>query len=74
MKKKAIHILKFSWLYDKQNRIAFAPALDSKKFILNPSKHIITDSEAAVLVKGLNFLVAYPHINLDMACDVKSIV
>jgi hypothetical protein len=56
-KQKAIHIHKFSWLYDQQNKASSAPTPDSKKFVLNLSKHILTDSEEAVLAKGLNFLL-----------------
>jgi hypothetical protein len=49
-------------------------ASDSKKFILNLSKHVLTDSEEAVLMKGMTFSVANPHSNLDMACAVESVV
>jgi hypothetical protein len=57
-----IHICKFSWLYEQQNRVSFASTLDSKKFVLNLLKHSLTDPEGAVLVKG--------HI-LDMARAVE---
>jgi hypothetical protein len=49
-KQKAIHIRKFSWLYDQQKKASFAPTPDSKKFVLNLSKHTLTDSEEAVTV------------------------
>jgi hypothetical protein len=70
---KVIHICKFSWPYD-QNSLSSAPILDSKKCILNLSKHILTDAEEAVLIQGLNFLVMHPHSSLQMACAVVSVV
>jgi hypothetical protein len=50
---------------DHQDRISSAPTCDSKKFVLNFSKHTVTDSEEAVFVKCLNFLITFPHSNLD---------
>jgi hypothetical protein len=47
------------------------PSTDN--FVLNLSKHIITESEKAVLKRGLNFALATPQSNLDMACAVESI-
>jgi hypothetical protein len=44
------------------------------KFILNLSKHVLTDSEEAVLMRGLNFLTTNPQSNLYMACVVESVV
>jgi hypothetical protein len=38
----------------------------------NLSKHVFTDSEEAVVKKGLNFSVTYPHSNLGMASAVES--
>jgi hypothetical protein len=71
---KAIHICKFSLLSNQQNRVLSTPASASKKFIINLSKYVLTDSEEAVLMKGLNFLVTNPHSNLHMACAVESVV
>jgi hypothetical protein len=71
-KKQQTHIRKFSVLNNQQNRPT--PASASKKFILNLSEHILTDSEEAILMKGLNFFITHPHFNLDMACAVKSVV
>jgi hypothetical protein len=45
----------------------------SKKFILIFFKYVLTDSEEAVLMKGLNFSVTYPHSNLDMVCAVEPV-
>jgi hypothetical protein len=50
------------------------PASASKKFILNLSKYILTDSEEASLMKSSNFSVSNPHSYLDMACAVESVV
>jgi hypothetical protein len=72
-KEKATHIYKFSLLYDQRNKVLSASASDSRKFILNLSKHVLTDSEEAVLMKGLNFSVAKPRSNLDMACAMESV-
>jgi hypothetical protein len=73
-KQKAIHIRNFSWLHDNQNKVSYASTLDSTKFVLNLSKHGLTDSEEAGLKKGLNFLVMYQHPNLYMACAAESVV
>jgi hypothetical protein len=73
-KQKEIHIHNFSSFYDQQKRVSSDTTSDSKKFILNLSKHIFTDSEEAVLVKGLNFLVIYPLSSLDMASVMESVV
>jgi hypothetical protein len=53
--------------------VLFAPTSDSKKCVPSISKHVVTDSEEAVLVKVLNFSVMYPHSNLDMAFAVESL-
>jgi hypothetical protein len=37
-------------------------------------KHILTDSEEAVLIRSLNVSVTYSHQNLDVACAVESVV
>jgi hypothetical protein len=42
-------------------------------FVLNLSKHILAESEKAVLKRGLNFALATPQSNLDIACAVESI-
>jgi hypothetical protein len=44
-KQKDIHIRKFSHLKSQQNRASTTPAPASKKFILNLSRHVLTDSE-----------------------------
>jgi hypothetical protein len=49
-------------------------ASDCKKFIVSLSKHVLTDSEEAVLMKDFNLSVVNPHSNLDVACAVESIV
>jgi hypothetical protein len=46
----------------------------SRKFVLNLSEHVLTDSEEPVLTKDLNFAIAKPHSNLDMAYSVESVV
>jgi hypothetical protein len=61
------------WLYIQQKRTSSAQTLDSEKFVLILLKHILTDTEAVVLVKGLNFLVINPHFNMDMECTVESV-
>jgi hypothetical protein len=38
------------------------------------SEQFLSNSEEAVLIKGLNFSVTYPHSNLDMACATESVV
>jgi hypothetical protein len=71
-KQKQTHIRKFSALNNQQNRPT--PVSASNKFVLNLSEHTLTDAEEAVLMKGLNFSIIYPHSNLDMACTVESVV
>jgi hypothetical protein len=56
------------------NRIGLPQYQPPNKCIHNLSEHILTDAEEAVLMKGLNFSVTYPHPNLDMACAVESVV
>jgi hypothetical protein len=46
----------------------------AKKFILNLSKCALTESEEAIVMKGLNFAVTRSHLNLDMAYAVESVV
>jgi hypothetical protein len=70
-KQKEFHIRKFSLLNNQQNKVSSTSASDSKKFILNLSKHVLIDSEEAVLMKGLNFSLVKSHSNLDMACAVE---
>jgi hypothetical protein len=65
-KQKHTHNQKFSALNIQQDRPT--PVSASNKFVLNLSEHVLTDAEEAVLVKGLNFSVTYPHSNMDMAC------
>jgi hypothetical protein len=67
-KQKVIHIHKFSLLNNQNNKVLCTTTSDSKKFILNLSRHVLADYE------GLNFAVTYPQSNLDMACAVESIV
>jgi hypothetical protein len=45
-----------------------------KKIILNLLRHVLIDSEVAVLMKGLNYTIGNPHSNLDMTCAVESVV
>jgi hypothetical protein len=71
-KQKQTDIRKFSALNNQQDRPT--PVSASNKFILSLSEHILTDAEEAVLMKGLNFSVTYPHSNLDVACAVESAV
>lgn len=47
--------------------------LASKKSVLNLSKHMLTDSEADVLWKGLNFAAISAVFNLDMASAAESV-
>jgi hypothetical protein len=61
-------------LNKQQNGIFSIPASDSRKFIRNISKHVLTDSEEAVLMNGSNLSVMNPYSNLDMACDVECTV
>jgi hypothetical protein len=49
-KQKATRIRKFSLLYNQQIKVSSTSASDSKKSILNLSKHVLTDSEEAVLM------------------------
>jgi hypothetical protein len=70
-KQGATHILKFSKLKDQQKSVPATALIESKKFVLSLSKHVLTDSEEAVLQKGLNFSVRYPQSNQDMACAVE---
>jgi hypothetical protein len=42
--------------------------------MLNLSKHVLTDSEQAVLVKWFSLSVTYPQLNLVMACAVQFVV
>jgi hypothetical protein len=62
---KVIHICKFPLLNNQQNRVLSTPSSDSKKFILNLSKYVFTDSEEAVFRKGLNFSITNPDSDLD---------
>jgi hypothetical protein len=73
-KQKVTHIKKSSRLNGQQKRVPATIITDSKKFILNLSKHVLTDLEEAVLQKGLNFSVRNPHSNLDIACAVESVI
>jgi hypothetical protein len=50
---------------------SLGPSTDN--FVLNLSKHILTESEKAVLKRGLNFALATPQSNLDMTCAVETI-
>jgi hypothetical protein len=61
-------IQKLSMFNSKQSKIlpASSSDSDSKNFILNLSKHVLSDSEETVLRKGLNFAVSKPHSNMDM--------
>jgi hypothetical protein len=61
-------------LKNQHDKVGSTPAPVSKKFVLNISEYVLTDSEESVLLKGLNFALANPHSNLDMACAVESVV
>lgn len=69
-----IHVWKFSLLNNQHNKVLPASASYSKKIILNLLRHVLTDSEEAVLMKGLNYAIGNPHSNLDMTCAVESVV
>jgi hypothetical protein len=73
-KQKGIHIRKFSMLKNQHDKVRSTPVPVSKKFVLNLSEYVLTDSEESVLLKGLNFALANPVSNLDMACAVESVV
>jgi hypothetical protein len=45
-----------------------------EKIILNLPKHILTDCDDAVFMKGLKFAVTDPHSNVDMLCAVESLI
>jgi hypothetical protein len=47
------------------------PSTDN--FVLNLSNHILTESEKAVLKRGLNFALSTPQSNFDMTCAIESI-
>jgi hypothetical protein len=70
---KKIHIRNFLVLKNRYNKVQATSDSDSKKFVLNLSKCVLTDSEDR-LGKGLNFAVENPHSNLDMACADESFV
>jgi hypothetical protein len=40
--------------------------------VLNLSKHVLSDSEEAVLKKGLNFAITKPHSIMDLACAAEA--
>jgi hypothetical protein len=50
------------------------PQLQIPRYLSLISENIFSQSEAAVLVNGLNLSVTYPHSNLDMARAVESVV
>jgi hypothetical protein len=45
----------------------------TNKCALNLSKHILTESEISVLKEKLNFAIAMPEFNLNIAHAVESI-
>jgi hypothetical protein len=47
--------------------------MSTDNFVLNLSKHILTESEKAFLKRGLNFALATQQCNIDMACAVEPI-
>jgi hypothetical protein len=61
-------------LKNQHDKVRSTLAPVSKKFVLCLSEYVLTDSEESVLLKGLNFAIANPHSNLDMACAVESVV
>jgi hypothetical protein len=44
---------------------------DHKMFVLNLSKHVLTDSEETVLKKILKFAITKPHSIVDLACAAE---
>jgi hypothetical protein len=66
-KQRAAHILNFSKLKDQEKNVPATAFIESKKFVFSLSKHVLADSEEAVLQKGLKFSVRYPQSNQDMA-------
>jgi hypothetical protein len=59
---------------DQQNKALFSLASDSEKLNLNLSKHVLTDFDEAVLMKGFKFSVMNPHSYLDLVFAVESVV
>jgi len=47
---------------------------ESKKFVFGLPEHVFVDGEKAVLRKDLNFVVSFPHSNVDMVYLVASLV
>jgi hypothetical protein len=72
-KQKETHIWKFLKLINQQKPVSSTDFSDTKKFVLNLSKHTLSKAEETVLRKGLNFAVRKPHSNLDIACAVESV-
>jgi hypothetical protein len=54
-KQKVIHIRKFSVLNTQQNKVLATSASDSKKFVPDLSKYVLTDSEERVFRKVVKF-------------------
>jgi hypothetical protein len=71
-KQKEFDIHKLFLFNNQQNKALCTPASDSRKLILNLSC-VLTDSEEAFLMQGLNFLVTTSHSNMDMTCAVESV-
>jgi 23S rRNA maturation mini-RNase III len=74
--KKKMQIHKFLRLIKQQEKRNISDSLmgpSTDKFVKNLSNHILTESEKAVLKRGLNFALTTPQSNLDMACAVESI-
>jgi hypothetical protein len=75
-KQRRMHIHTFLCLKKQEEKritsdSSTGPSTDN--FVLNLSKHILTEPEKPVLKRGLYFSLATPQSNLDMACTVESI-
>jgi hypothetical protein len=73
LKQKEIQIRKFLVLKDQhQSTKTPVDIQGSEKFVINLSKHVLTESEVSVLKKGPNFATTNSGSNLDMACAAES--
>jgi hypothetical protein len=61
-------------LNTQQNKVLSTPTSAIKKFVINLTKHVLADSEEAILMMGLNSSVGSPRCNLDMAHAVELVV
>jgi hypothetical protein len=68
-KQKSLRIKKFQCLLSKKNTIELRP---SEKFVINCVKSTMSDSELALLNKGMNYSVSFTHSNLGLTCTGDS--